>query len=428
MMVMNFFNTRMIVFFVCFCAAPGAAISQSLTLDKAQSLARSNYPLIKQKNLIARTADINIANLGKGYLPQFSINGQASYQSAVTEVDVPIPGLEIDAPEKDQYKLTADINQLIYDGGATKQQKSFQQLNAAVEQQQVEVELFKLKERINQVYLGILYLDEQIKQVELVRQDLQTGLNKVRAQVQNGVAFRSNENVLRAEVIRAEQRSVELRSSRAALIETLSLFVNQPLDTSAVFEMPDAPAITDTTVKRPEIKLFSDQSALLNQQNKLINARNMPRTSLFLQGGYGRPGLNLLKNEFDFFYIGGVRLSWQLGGLYTAKNDKELVKINRGIVDLKKDVFLLNTNAETKKQRAEINKLQQLISSDKEIIDLRKSVTASAKAQLENGVMTASDYLREINNEDQARQTLITHEIQLLQAEIAYETLLGNGE
>ena len=190
--------------------------------------------------------------------------------------------------------------------------------------------------------------------MELVRQDLQTGLNKVRAQVQNGVAFRSNENVLRAEVIRAEQRSVELRSSRAALIETLSLFVNQPLDTSAVFQMPDAPAITDTTVKRPEIKLFSDQSALLNQQNKLINARNMPRTSLFLQGGYGRPGLNLLKNEFDFFYIGGVRLSWQLGGLYTAKNDKELVKINRGIVDLKKDVFLLNTNAETKKQRAEI--------------------------------------------------------------------------
>ena len=148
-------------------------------------------------------------------MPQFSINGQASYQSAVTEVDVPIPGLEIDAPEKDQYKLTADINQLIYDGGATKQQKSFQQLNAAVEQQQVEVELFKLKERINQVYLGILYLDEQIKQVELVRQDLQTGLNKVRAQVQNGVAFRSNENVLRAEVIRAEQRSVELRRDPA---------------------------------------------------------------------------------------------------------------------------------------------------------------------------------------------------------------------
>jgi outer membrane protein TolC len=418
----------MVVLFVCFCAAPGAAISQTITLDRAQSLARSNYPLIKQKNLIARTADINIANLGKGYLPQFSINGQASYQSAVTEVDVPIPGLEIDAPEKDQYKLTADINQLIYDGGATKQQKTFQHLNAAVEQQQVEVELFKLKERINQVYLGILYLDEQIKQVELVRADLQTGLNKVRAQVQNGVAFRSNENILRAEVIKAGQRSVELRSSRAALIETLSLFVNQPLDTSAVFEKPDAPAITDTTIKRPEIKLFSDQSALLNQQNKLINARNMPRTSLFLQGGYGRPGLNLLKNEFDFFYIGGVRLSWQLGGLYTAKNDKELVKINRDIVDLKKDVFLLNTSAETKKQRAEINKLQQLISSDKEIIDLRKSVTASAKAQLENGVMTASDYLREINNEDQARQTLITHEIQLLQAEIEYETLLGNGE
>jgi outer membrane protein TolC len=422
---MNSFAARLIACVVLIAMAPGKSTGQQITLDKAQSLARNNYPLIKQKGLIARTADISIANLSKGYLPQLSVNGQASYQSAVTDIDVPIPGFDFQAPEKDQYKLTADVNQLIYDGGATKHQKTMQRLNAVTGQQQVEVDLYQLKGRINQVYLGILFIDEQIKQVELVKQDLQTGLNRVEAQVQNGVAFRSNVSVLKAELIKADQRAIELHSSRGAMIETLSLFINQPLDTAAVFEKPAAPQVGDTAITRPELELFKDQSALLGQQNQLINSRNLPRTSLFVQGGYGRPGLNLLKNEFDFFYIGGVRLNWELGGLYTKKNDKELVKINQDIVDIKKDMFLLNTNAEVKKQNAEIVKLEKLVASDQEIIALRKSVTDAAKAQLQNGVITANDYLREVNNEDQARQSLITHEIQQLQAKIEYATLLG---
>jgi outer membrane protein TolC len=405
--------------------APGKSAGQQITLDMAQSLARNNYPLIKQKGLIARTADITVANLGKGYLPQLSVNGQASYQSAVTDIDVPIPGFDFEAPEKDQYRITADVDQLIYDGGATKHQKVMQRLNAAAGQQQLEVDLYKVKERINQVYLGILFIDEQIRQAELVKQDLQTGLKRVEAQVQNGVAFRSNVSVLKAELIKADQRSIELHSSRGAMIETLSLFINQQLDTSTTFEKPAAPQVGDTAIARPELELFKDQSALLGQQNQLINARNLPRTSLFLQGGYGRPGLNMLRNEFDFFYIGGVRLNWQLGGLYTKKNDKELVKINQDIIDLKKEEFLLNTNADVRKQHADIVKLERLIASDREIIALRKSVTDAAKAQLQNGVITASDYLREVNNEDQARQALIAHEIQQLQAKIEYATLLG---
>jgi outer membrane protein TolC len=422
---MNSFAARLIAFIILVAMTPGKSVGQQITLDKAQSLARNNYPLIKQKNLIDRTANITIANLSKGYLPQLSINGQASYQSEVTDIDVPVPGFDFEAPSKDQYKLTADVDQLIYDGGVTKHKKTMQRLNAATEQQQLEVDLYKVKERINQVYLGILFIDEQIKQVELVKQDLQVGLKRVQAQVQNGVAFRSNISVLKAELIKADQRSIELHSSRGAMIETLSLFVNQPLDTSTVFEKPPAPQVGDTAVMRPELELFKDQAALLGQQNQLINSRNLPRTSLFVQGGYGRPGLNFLKNEFDFFYIGGVRLNWQLGGLYTKRNDKELVKINQDIVDIKKDVFLLNTNAEIKKQNAEIAKLNRLIDSDREIIDLRKSVTDAAKAQLQNGVITANDYLREVNNEDQARQALIGHEIQQLQAKIEYATLLG---
>lgn len=404
---------------------PFASRSQSITLEKAQELSRQNYPLIKQKDLVRQSSHLNISNLNKGFLPQLSINGQFSYQSDVTKVDVPIPGFKIDAPGKDQYKLTADINQLVYDGGATRNQKSLQEFNATVEDQQVEVELYKLKERINDVYLSILFLDEQMKQVDLVKQDLQTGLNKVEAQVKNGTAFRSGANSLKAELIRADQRFIELKSTRKGLIETLSLFINQPLTEATSLERPQTPSTSDSVVNRPEIKLFRDQYALFGQQDKLIRSKNLPRTSLFLQGGYGRPGLNLLKNDFEPFYVGGVRLNWPLSGLYTKKNEKQLVKVNQSIVDVKRDVFLLNTNAEAKKQRNEIEKLEQLIQTDNQIIELRHAVTNSAKAQLENGVITGNDYLRDVNAEDQSRQSLITHELQLLQARIAYDVILG---
>jgi outer membrane protein TolC len=403
---------------------PFAAQSQ-LTLEKVQALARDNYPLIKQKDLIRQTTGLNLSNLNKGFLPQLSLNGQLTYQSEVTKVDVPIPGIKIVAPEKDQYKFTADVNQLIYDGGTTKQQKTLQQLNAAVEDQQVELELYNIKERINQVYLGILYLDEQMKQVDLVKQDLQIGFKKVEAQVQNGVAFRSNLNILKAELIRTDQRLIELKSSRKGLIETLSLFINQPLTEQTTFQRPDAPSSGNFEITRPEIKLFSEQHKVLDQQNNLITARNLPRTSLFVQGGYGRPGLNLLNNEFDFYYIGGLRFNWLLSGLYSKKNDRQIVKLNQSIVDIKKDAFLLNTNTEIKKQQNEIEKLDQLIETDNQIVGLRNSVTTSAKAQLENGVITTNDYLREVNAEDQSRQNLIFHELQLLQARIMYRLIIG---
>jgi outer membrane protein TolC len=404
---------------------PAVLLSQSMDLDKAYALARENYPLIKQKNLIRQTEQLNVNNLSKGYLPQLSINGQLSYQSEVTSIDVNIPGFKFDPPSKDQYKVTADVDQLIYDGGMTKQQKSIQQLNAVVEDQQIEIELYKLKERINQVYLSILYLDEQVKQVDLIKQDLQTGLKKIEAQVQNGVAFRSNVNILKAELIKADQRLIELNASRKGLIETLSLFINLPVSLQTSFARPVVNDVADTLISRPEIKLFSDQYVLLGQQNKLIRSRNLPRTSLFFQGGYGKPALNFLKNEFEPYYVTGLRFHWTLGGLYSKRNEENLVKINQDIVNLKREVFLLNTNAEIKKQRSEIDKLNQLIDGDNQIIDLRKSVTNSAKAQLENGVITANDYLREVNAEDQSRQNLIGHEIQLLQAKMNYQTTMG---
>lgn len=398
---------------------------QQLSLATAWELAQKNYPAVKQKDLVRRTAGISMENLQKGFLPQFSISGQATYQSDVTSVPISIPGFSIDAPNRDQYKLVADVNQLIYDGGLTREQKTLQQLNAKVEDQKVEVELYKVKERINQLFLGILFLDEQLKQVELVKKDIETGIKRVEAQVQNGVAFKSNLNMLKAELLKTGQRTVEISTSRKGLVAALSLFVGQELNEQVQLEQPGSLLIADHNIDRPELKLYTEQENLIGQQDKLIQAKNQPKASLFAQAGYGRPGLNMLKNEFAFYSIGGLRFNWSLGGLYTKKKEKEQVQVNKKIVEVQKETFLLNTNAQLKQQQAEIDKLQQLISSDEEIIALRKTVTEAAKAQLENGVITANDFLKEVNAEDQARQALITHRVQLLQSQINYQTILG---
>jgi outer membrane protein TolC len=399
---------------------------QQLTLAQAYEMSQKNYPSIKQKDLIRQTANISIDNLQKGFLPQLTLSGQATYQSDVTSIPVSLPGITIESPSKDQYKVLADISQLIYDGGMTKEQKTLQQLNAATEDQKVEVELYKLKERINQLYLSILYLDEQLRQVELVKADINTGIKRVDAQVQNGVAFKSNLNMLKAELLKTEQRAIEVKASRKGYIDALALFIGQPLSDTVQLEKPVIAVTVNTgEIERPELKLYNEQQKLIGQQGKIITAKNLPKASLFIQGGYGRPGLNQLKNEFDFYYVGGVRFNWSLGGLYTKNKEKEQVEVNQRIIEVQKETFLLNTNTQLKQQGAEIDKLEQLIVSDNEIISLRKTVTDAAKAQLENGVITANDFLKEINAEDQARQSLITHQVQLLQAQINYQTILG---
>jgi outer membrane protein TolC len=400
--------------------------STTLTLDKAYNLARENYPLIRQKNLVRQTAALSIENISKGYLPQLNISGQAAYQSEVTSVPVKIPGFEIEEPSKDQYRITAELSQLLYDGGTTAAQKNVQQAGALVEEQRAEVDLYKVKERINQLYLGILLLDEQMKQVELVKKDIQLGIKRVEAQVQNGTAFRSNQLMLEAELLKNDQRNIELKANRKGLIDVLSLFINRQLPENAKLEMPASTVAVQSTINRPELKLFSYQDSLYQVQRELVSAKNRPRTSLFVQGGYGKPGLNMLKNEFDLFYMAGLRLNWSLGNLYTSKREKEILSVNQQMVGVQKDVFLLNTNTQLKQQEAELQKLQQLIASDQQIINIRAQVKEAANAQLANGVITANDYLREVNAEDQARLSLIAHQLQLLQAQINYQTLAGN--
>ena len=398
-----------------------------LTLEQAYDLARQNYPVIKQKDLVRKTADLTIENLNKGFLPQFTISGQATVQSDVTRIPISIPGIKLDVPGKDQYKVQAELNQLLYDGGTTSAQINVQNANAQVEDQKAEVELYKVKDRINQLYLGILLVDEQVKQVDFVKNDIQLGIKRVEAQVKNGTAFRSSQLTLEAELMKNDQREIELKANRKGLVDVLSLFVNKQLPDNLQLEPPVVPAtLVKESVARPELKLYNYQNELFRVQNGLVSAKNRPRTSLFVQGGYGRPALNLLNNNFDWFYIAGVRFNWSLGNLYTTKKERELLQVNQRLVDVQKEMFLLNTNTQLKQQQAEVNKLSQLIQSDQQIIGIRAQVKEAANAQLSNGVITANDFLKEVNAEDEAKQSLITHQLQLLMAQINARTISGN--
>ncbi|MFD1001418.1 TolC family protein [Ohtaekwangia kribbensis] len=398
--------------------------NDTLTIEACYTRAEENYPLIKQRDLVLKSKEYSIDNVMKGYLPQFSINGQATYQSAVTQVPIALPGAEAPQLSKDQYKLYAEVNQTIYDGGAIRHQKYAHEVNAKVEEQKLAVELYTLKERINQLYFGILTTDEQLRQNELLQNDLQLGIRKTQASIDNGIAFKSNADALKAELLKANQRTTELEATRLAYLQMLGLFINQSLNENTVLARPQQLAISNE-ITRPELSLYDCQNKSIDVQYQQLQVKNNPKLNLFVQGGYGRPALNMLSNDFEAYYIGGVRLSWSLGGIYTLKKEKALLENSRRTINLQRETFLFNTNLTSRQQHADITRLQQLLASDGEIITLRESVKKASAAQLENGVITSNDYLREVNAEDQARQTKILHEIQWLLAQYNHQTTTG---
>ncbi len=401
--------------------------ADQLTLADCHKLAEQNYPLIKQRELIAKTAEYTIANIQKGYLPQLSVNGQATYQSEVTAVPIRIIGVKIPILSKDQYKLYGELDQVVYDGGEISGQKQLQRANEAINQQQLQAELYQLKDRVNQLFFGILLIDEQLKQNDLVIADLQLGQNKIQASIKNGTAFRSNGDVIAAEVLQTKQHSVELQASRKAYMDMLGLFIGKTVADNTVLIKPQ-PVSISTEINRPELAVYDQQGKSLDVENKLLTASSRPRFSAFFQGGMGRPGLDLFDNSLAPYYIAGLRLSWSPSVFYTIKKQRALIGINRQNLDVQKETFLFNTNLTVKQQNADIGKYQQLLSSDNEIIDLRTRVKTTAMAQLENGVITSNDFLTEVNDENQARQNKILHEIQLLMSQYNQQTTTGNQQ
>ena len=399
----------------------------SVTIEKVYQLAGKNYPLIKQRDLIAKTKDYTVSNAGKGYLPVFFVNGQATYQSAVTSFPfkIPLPGVTLPNYSKDQYRIYGEADQVVYDGGIIKNQKQTAEANEIVQQQNLEVELYALYDRVNQLFFGALLMDEQLKQNDLLKQDVQNGVDKAKALVANGTAYRSSVDELSAQLLQADQSRVELIAAKKAYLDMLSLFIDIKLDDSTILEKPAAPVLNDN-INRPELLFYDYQKKIYDLQGHLLNVQLRPKVSFFVQGGYGRPGLDALSNNFEWYYIGGIKLNWNFGSLYTLKNQQYILDINKQTLDVDKETFLFNTKIVQKQQDADVKKYPELIQKDDAIISLRESVKKAASAQLENGVLSAHDYINEVNAEDQARQNKIFHEVQLLQAQYNYRNTVGD--
>lgn len=388
-----------------------------LTLEACQEKARANFPLVRQFELIQRSTAYNISNAGKGYLPQASIMARATYQSEVTQIPVNIPNFLIEPLSKDQYQVVAELNQVVWDGGMISSHKKLTEANAAIEVQQIEVELYQLRERVNQVFFGILLLDENLKHLEILENELQTQYQRITAYVNNGLANATDLDITRVELLNTHQRKTELVETRSAFIQMLSALTGDEIHDRIQLEKPlsDFPA-QSTAINRPELRLFEARQELSLARNEMISAKNLPKLGVFLQGGYGKPGLNMLENEFSPFYIGGVRLSWNLGGFYSQNNERQLLSLQNESIDIQKESFLFTTSLEITRQQSEVNKLRQMLSNDNEIISLRNNIKKAAEVKLENGIISVSDLVREINAENLARQNRTLHEIQLIMA------------
>lgn len=408
--------------FLLYCFSMNA---QTLTLQQCYQLARENYPLIKRNDLLAKSKDYTVENASKAWLPQINILGQATYQSDVTQLPIKLPNATVEPLSKDQYKVFADVNQTIFDGGMISNQKKIAELQSQTEIQKNEVELEKLKDRINQLFFGIIQTDEQINQLDLSKSDLQNGLKKAEAQLKYGTILRSNVDVLKAQLINIEQQQIELKSLKINFIKMLSFFTNKNLDENTQLEKPEKLLLTNEN-NRPELKLFDLQKQLSESQKSLIKSKNLPKLGAFLQAGYGKPGLNMLKNEFDTFFIGGIKLNIPISGFYTKINELALIDNQQQDIDIQKENFLFNQKFSMIQNSNDLEKIQKLIDKDIEIISLRESIKKASLAQLENGVINTNDYLREVNAEEQAKISKIKHEIQYLLTQYNLKTQLGN--
>ena len=402
------------VFFFTLSLAAMLAHAQ-LTLEECQRRAQDNYPLVRQYGLIEKARGYDLSNAGKGYLPQFSLSGKATYQSDITRLPVEIPNLDIEPVPKDQYQVMLEVQQVLWDGGDIRSRKRLTRAASEVELEKQHVDMYALTDRVNQLFFGILLLDEQLKQNSLLQEDLGRTHKQVADYIANGIATLSDLDAVSVEQLNTRQHRVELETTRRAYLSMLAAFTGKDLSSETVLLKPAAEENIDRQMNnRPELRWYDAQGEQLHQQEAALNTRLMPRFGLFVQGAYGNPGLNMLKDEFNAYYMAGVRMSWNFGSLYTLKNDRRRIDNTRQQIETGRDVFLFNISLQATQQDAGIVSMRRQMADDDEIIRLRGNIRRAAEAKVQNGTMTVTDMLREITNESMARQTKALHEVQLL--------------
>lgn len=392
-----------------------------LSIEACYEKARANYPLIKQYGLIEKTKEYNLSNAAKGYLPQVTFSAQATYQSDVTKIPIDLnaiglTGVEIPSVSQDQYKMELALNQTLWDGGAIRSERKTLRTQAEVDQRDMDVNIYTINDRVNQIYFGILLAEAQLEQNKVLQAELQRNCDQVSSYIKNGIANQSDLDAIRVDLLKAKQTEAQFEHTKRAYREMLSRLIGEEIGEETRLVKPEAVRPLTKENNRPELELYQARIRNLQAQDSRITAGMMPKLGLFVTGSYGKPGLDMFEDNFKAYYLAGVRLSWNLGSLYTRKNDRRKIQTGIRSIETQRETFLFNTSLDVVQRNATIDKYIDQLKYDDEIIALRGSVKRASEAKMANGTLSGTDLTRDIHAEQSAIQDKILHEMELLQA------------
>ena len=405
-----------------------AQTEKEITLEMCFQKAIENYPNHAQIKLNSEAYDLSIKNIKTNYYPTLLLNGQVSYQSDVTKVQMPpIPGFDAPVIDKDWYKINLDVSQMIYDGGVTTGQKELEKTRLSIADQKVQVEMYNLKERINHLYFNIVFLRKNMEILEVLTKNLDANIEDAKTAFENGMILKADVDALRVEYYRAEQQITEKEEDIAALIAALNELTGLNIRSSDDLKMPEITIDNFNFVNnRPEYVLLGQQQTQVTALQSLATVQRRPVFSAFGQAGYGRPGYDFLNNNFDDYYMIGLRMHWKIWDWGKVKREKQVFSIQNEIINTQKETFNQNLRADLYKRLANISKYKKMISMDETIVDLQKNVLETSDAQMKNGTITSTTYLIELNKLVNARLNLEAHKLQLVYAKYQYLTAIGD--
>ncbi len=411
---------------------PCHAQQRTATLEECYAAAERNYPMVRQYELIEKSKDYTLSNASKAYLPQVTLSAKASWQSDVTKFSLDKEKLaqsqfgSMIAPDelagmiptmsKDQYGASIDISQTIWDGGAVKASKDAATSQAEADAKSVDASIYGLRAKVNEMFFGIILMQSNIEQCELMLANLETNYKKVGSYIENGVAGQADLDAIRIQQLKTKQEALNLRNTKSAYLRMLRLLTGLDLDESSELTKPEPIMSGKTEILRPELAMYEAQLKALESRNKQISAGLTPKFGLYVSGGYGRPGLNMLSDEFKPYLTAGVRMTWNIGNFYTKRNDLRLIETRKAGIEAQKQTFLLNTRMDISGKDSEIKTLQEQLEYDDEIIALRKSVLKANEARMAEGTISGSDLVGFMNDELLAEQEKASHEVRMLLA------------
>lgn len=399
--------------------------AQTLTIEACQDSALKNYPLIHQFGLIEKTKELTLSNANKNYLPQLDVTLIGGIIEGMPSFS--LPGNETSSATELNLISMVQLNQVLWDGGMTKSSKGIIEANSEIEKADLEVNLYQLKDRVNNLYFGILLIDEQIAQLNLLQETLLLNQKRIQNAIENGTAFKSDADELKVELINVDQKKAELQYNKEAYIAVLSAMTGEKITKETDFIRPDfSSSLENISINRPEMMKFNRQRSLLDAQAKLKKATLIPKFGLMGFGVFITPGVDFGTSELTNIFVAGLSLSWQLGPLYKNANNKKLTEISLQRIQNQEETFLFNTHLELSQTDKELEKYRKLLEMDREILALKSSIKDAFMVKYDNGVATMTDVLRRINDESAAKQMMIMHEIQYLMKAYQYLNKSGN--